>query len=145
MISIHRAQVEDIMTIKKLLYETWVDTYGSYLSPQTIEEATSVWHYPDKLLKHILQPDSFMAVAKDKGKIVGVTSARKIDEKTILMHQLYVHPGYQQKAESLKTEVEEKNKKGLSFYLKKGFREVGRKDEKVVSESLAVIELEMKI
>jgi ribosomal protein S18 acetylase RimI-like enzyme len=158
MITIYKVQQEDISEVKQVLSHTWKDTYGSFLSDKTIEKVTTVWHDPEALKAQAMNPEIYFAVAKEEGKIVGLITARKIDDVTIFMNRLYIHPDYQRQgigsklfdssleafpnAKVVRLEVEEENKKGLSFYLKQGFKEVERKTDEIEGEILKSIVME---
>ena len=53
MITIHRAKVEEVLEVKKLLFETWTSVYSEYYSPEAIEIVTTEWHSPELLTKQI--------------------------------------------------------------------------------------------
>lgn len=162
MITIHKVKLEEISEVKELLSHTWKDTYGSFLSSETIDKIISSWHDPKLLANQAQNPDIFFGVAKnEKGEIVGLVTVRKIDNETLMMYRLYVHRDYQRQGigkklmneainifpqtKKLRLEVEEQNNKGLSFYLKQGFKEVERKDNKVENETMKVIVMEKEI
>ena len=162
MIRIEPAKAGEVQEIKQVLSDTWIDTYGSFLSEKIIQKVTSVWHDPNLLASQIQNPGFFFAVAKDeRATILGLVTARKLDNDTVVINRLYVHPQYQRKGigemllntsisafpetKRVRLEVEEQNQKGLSFYLKQGFKEIGRKEENVEGETLEVIEMEKRI
>jgi diamine N-acetyltransferase len=161
MITIHKVTQEDISEVKQVLSLTWKDTYGSFLSDKTIEKVTTVWHDPEALKSQAMDPEIYFAVAKEGDKIVGLITVRKIDDGIIFMNRLYIHPNYQRQgigsklfdsslqafpnAKFVRLEVEEKNKKGLSFYLKQGFKEVERKTDEIEGEELKSIVMEKRI
>ena len=162
MIRIEPAKVGEVQEIKQVLSDTWIDTYDSFLSEKTIQKVTSFWHDPNLLASQIQNPDFFFAVAKDeRATILGLVTARKLDNDTVVISRLYVHPQYQRKGigkmllntslsaipetKRVRLEVEEQNQKGLSFYLKQGFKDIGRKEENVEGETLKVIEMEKRI
>jgi ribosomal protein S18 acetylase RimI-like enzyme len=159
MITIHKVQIEEIPTVKELLSYTWIDTYGHLLSHQAIAKVTAVWHSPENLKAQALDPETYFAVAKDDlGNIVGLVTARKIDPETNYLSRLYVHPSCQRlgigkrlleaattafpHAKKMQLEVEEENKKGLSFYLKHGFKRLETKSEVVEGVSLHSVVME---
>ena len=158
MITIERVKVEDVPEVKQLLSETWIDTYGSFLSLETIQKVTSTWHDPKLLAEQAQNPDIFFALAKNEGRKVGLITISKIDKDTLMMNRLYVHTNFQRQgigsklveqalkvfpnAKKMRLEVEEENRKGLAFYLKQGFKEVERKQEKVEGETMNVIVME---
>ena len=162
MVKIERARVEEAQEIKQVLSETWVDTYGPFLSQETIRKVTSAWHDPKLLASQIKDPGIFFGVAKDENdRILGLVTARKRDTDTVVIFRLYVHPQHQRKgigsrlleeaalafsgARRIQLEIEEQNHKGLAFYLKQGFTEIGRKEERVEDEVLKVIEMEKRL
>jgi GNAT superfamily N-acetyltransferase len=145
-----------------VLSDTWVDTYGSFLSEKIIQKVTSVWHDPNLLASQIRNPEFFFAVAKDeRAAILGLATARKLGDDTVLINRLYVHPQFQRRGigemllntsisafpdtKRVRLEVEEQNQKGLAFYLKQGFKEIGRNEENVEGETLKVVEMEKRI
>ena len=136
-----------------MLSYTWVDTYKNFYSKTTIKKVTNVWHSIKNLSQQTKNPKFYFAVAKiDKGKIIGLITVRKVNDNTIFMQRLYVHPKYQRQgvgkklmdksvkyfsAKKIKLEVEERNVKGISFYMKNGFKKIGKKKEKVEGEEAA--------
>jgi ribosomal protein S18 acetylase RimI-like enzyme len=161
-VTIQRAKVKEIQEIKQVLSETWIDTYGSFLSQYTIQRVTTIWHNPKLLAAQVQNPDVFFGVAKDeRNTILGLVTARKQGDDTLVIDRLYVSPQYQRKGigskmleESINAfpgvrrlllEVEVQNKKGLLFYRKQGFKEKSRKEQKVEDEILMVIEMEKQL
>ena len=156
MVSIERANVEDVPEIKRVLSETWKATYSSLLSQATINTVTSVWHSPNQLAVEIQHPHIFFGVAKiDDGTIVGLTTVGQRTDDTIILSRLYVHPQYQRDgigskllhagsaafptARIILLEVEEHNQQAYAFYLRQGFRDMERKEERVHSDVIKVI------
>src|SRR5690348_14012152 len=96
MITIDRVKIEEIPEVKQLLRLTWEDTYGGFLSPQIIEQYTSVSHDPKLLIQQAEDKNTFFGVAKSEtGKIVGLATVQRIDDELVMMHRLYIHPGFQ--------------------------------------------------
>ena len=162
MITIEKVTAEDIPEVKQLLSYTWKDTYGSFLSEKTIEKVTVVWHNPELLKSQAENAAIYFAVAKDENrKIVGLITVRRIDENSVHMGRLYVHPEAQRQGigsqlfttalkefpntKVVRLEVEEENKKGVSFYCKQGFREVERIIDEIEGEQLKSIVMEKKL
>ena len=46
MITGQPAEVDEVQEIKKVLSETWIDTYGPFLPAEVIEKVTTLWHRP---------------------------------------------------------------------------------------------------
>jgi ribosomal protein S18 acetylase RimI-like enzyme len=158
-ITVQKVALEEIPQVKKLLSDTWSDTYGSVLSKSTIAKVTAVWHHPDNLKAQAQDPAIYFATAKDEtGRIVGLVTVRKISADTLFMDRLYVHPRQQRQGigiqlletaitafpagSKLQLEVEEKNTKGVGFYQKHGFRELHRKEAHIEGEILHSIVME---
>ncbi len=158
-ITVQKVALDEIPQVKKLLSDTWSDTYGSFLSQSTIEKVTAVWHHPEHLKAESQNPDSYFATAKDEtGTIVGLVTVRKISADTLFMQRLYVHPRQQRQGigthlletaitafptvRKLQLEVEAENQKGVGFYQKQGFKELHRKEEHIEGEILHSIVME---
>ena len=92
--------------------------------------------------------------------MVGMVSAGRTDENTIKVYQLYVMPTYQRRgigsklmnaaieyfgAEKVVLEVEEGNKKGVSFYSKFGFTYPGKTVVKVGDEEIPCLSGELQL
>lgn len=152
-----RAKKEDVYDIKKLLSETWVNTYGGIYSKDTIQNITSQWHKPELLVLQIQDPVVYFGIAKEQNQIVGLITLRRVDKNILIMNRLYVHSHFQRKGigtklmeealkmfqgyQELRIEVEEQNIKGISFYKKQGFKEIRRKIEKVGKDEILTIEM----
>ena len=162
MVSIERANVEDVPEIKQVLSETWQATYSSFLSQATIETITSVWHSPDRLAAEIQHPHIFFGVAKTvDGAIVGLTTVGQIGDDTVVLSRLYIHPQYQRQGigsqllkagitafpatRTIRLEVEENNHSAYRFYHNHGFRETESKEERVEGDAIKVIVMEKLI
>lgn len=158
---IQRAKIEEVHEIKKLLSETWLHTYGDIYSADTIKNITTEWHNPELLVKQILDPDIYFSIAREQNQIIGLITIRQMDKNILNMYRLYIHPDYQRKGigskliiealkvfkehKKLRIGVEEENKRAISFYLSKGFKDIGRKIEKVGTDSISIIEMEKLI
>lgn len=156
MITIHRANKEEVKEIKELLSHTWKDTYGKYLSPEAIEKITSVWHDPQRLKEQMDNPNVYFVVAKDEdGLIVGLITVDVKDNSSLFMSRLYIHPNHQRKgigslllealrseypnAKTLELEVEEVNDKGINFYKKHEFEQLESKTLMEMGEEMKVV------
>lgn len=96
MAEIERAAVQDVLTIKELLRETWHDTYGSLLPKTALETITSQWHVPELLTQQLQDPEIYFAIARGGGVVAGVITARRQDD-VIVVNRLYVRPQYQRR------------------------------------------------
>jgi ribosomal protein S18 acetylase RimI-like enzyme len=159
MITIEKVTAKDIPEVKQLLSYTWKDTYGSFLSAKIIEKVTTVWHNPEALRSQAENTAIYFAVAKDENrKIVGLITVGRFDKESLHLGRLYVHPEAQRQGigsqlltaalkafpntKVMRLEVEEENKKGVSFYHKQGFIEIERKLDEVEGEKMISIVME---
>ena len=162
MISIERANAEDVPEIKQVLSETWRATYSSFLSQATINMVTSVWHSPEQLAAEIQNPRIFFSVARtNDGAIIGLTTVRQITDDTVVLSRLYILPPYQRQgigsqllqagiaafptARTIRLEVEENNHSAYTFYHNHGFRETESKEERVEGDVIKVVVMEKRI
>jgi len=161
MITLHRAKIEEVAEIKKLLHETWMATYSEIYSSEAIERITSEWHSIERLTKSIQDSLSFFGVAKDGNKIVGMCNTTKYKGGVVNIVRLHVSPHYQRqgigsqlineaiktfpKASKIDLEVEKQNYRALAFYKKHGFKKVGKKVFKVANVRLPCIVMEKTI
>ena len=161
MITIHRAQIEDIPRIKAVLAVTWRDTYSSFVSESSIAEVTAEWHSPKVLEAEIRDSSSFFGIAKSSSnEIVGMITAHLHDE-LLSIARLYVLPEFQRQGigerlmkesyrafpgiKRVQLDVEEQNAKGRTFYRKLGFKEVGVRIDDIAGTKLNSIMLEKDI
>lgn len=132
---------KDLPRVREILVDTWHATYDDIYGVEKVTEITNSWHSMDALERRRHVPNSEFLVA-DNGEVVGGMAFATQEEKTIHLHQLYVHPDYHGgktglhlmieiensflDAETMSLEVEEKNEKAVSFYKKYGFSVVGK-------------------
>ncbi|MBI4225778.1 GNAT family N-acetyltransferase [Candidatus Roizmanbacteria bacterium] len=162
MFTISKIDLDEIKAAKDVLSLTWKNTYGKYFSAKAIKKITSRWHAEKLLLKQAKDSDVYFAAAKDKKDvIVGIITVRKVDADTLFMHRIYVNPKFQgmgvgsqlldsslkyfSEARKLKLECEKKNNKACAFYLKKGFKIIGEKDDEVEGVRLKTVVFEKEL
>lgn len=160
MLQVVRATLNDAPAIQKLLRETWQDTYGDYLSPETLDEVYRNWQSIDFLSQQIENPGFYFPLAKANDELAGLATTY-MPEDTIMMFRLYVSPRHQrqgigelllnrviehfQGAKKIQLHVEVMNPKGRSFYVKHDFREIKRVEEKIGNEVLDLILMEKQL
>lgn len=141
MFFVRTASDRDIPFVRDILIETWHSTYDEIYGVEKVNEITSRWHTLERLEAMRHQPNSEFLVA-DNGEVVGGMAFASQTEKTISLHQLYVHPDYHGgktglhllievensflDVETISLEVEDKNEKAIGFYKKYGFAIVGK-------------------
>jgi ribosomal protein S18 acetylase RimI-like enzyme len=162
MIIIDELRVNEIAETQELLKFTWVDTYSSFLSKETVQKMTEFLLNPELLRKEAIDLSILFLVAKDENKkIVGLVTVVKLDDEVAQIGRLFVHPDWQRRGIGLRllnesidrlrrykvirVEIEEKNKKGINFYLKQGFKEVGTKRELIESAVLNISIMERRL
>jgi len=145
----------DVDQVRRFLRLCWLDTYKGILPDSTINKVLNTWQSPGSILAAIRRASLFFAGYFEDGEIVGLVNAGKRDESTLVIFQIYVHPSHQRKGigskllqqaldrfpEVLKVvlDVEVGNKKGISFYEKHGFKQVGREAIDVEGERIPCI------
>jgi len=157
---IRLATREDVNDIQDLLHETWKDTYGDYVSQKTLDEVYKNWQSIEFLTKQIQNPNVYFPVLVEHDQIVGLATARTI-ENVVILFRLYVSPIHQRKgigkplldsveqhfsgAKKIQLHVEIFNQKGQAFYKKSGFKEMKREQEKVGDETINQILMEREM
>ena len=162
MITVKRAVVEEVQEIRRLLSETWIDTYSSFLPQDVIQRTTALWHNPQTLASEIQDERIFFGVARDEhNRILALVTAGKRTDGVVVIARLYVKPGNQRRGigsklleesinafrgvKKLRLEVEAQNEKGLSFYRRQGFMEISRKEAKIEDVRHVVVEMEKQL
>ncbi|MCC0030785.1 MAG: GNAT family N-acetyltransferase [Brucellaceae bacterium] len=139
---IRSADHDDLEDIRELLERTWHATYDAVYGADRVKSINDSWHSLDALRKRLNKPYSEFVIADDGEDILGMAYASLTDERTAMLHQLYINPEVQGRgagtalliemesafpsASKIRLEVEEANDKAIAFYKKHGYREVGR-------------------
>ena len=142
-IEIRMTRHEDVADLRRLIVNTWHDTYDDTIGPERVSEITDAWHAADRLGEEILNPDCTSLVAEHSGSIVGHGLLKRGDKGGVWLSRLYVLPPHQGAGiglqlltelechladkEELCLEVEESNDKARRFYQKHGFTLLHRK------------------
>ena len=140
MFFVRTASNQDLERVQQILRETWHATYDDIYGKAKVEEITDHWHSMNRLQEMRHAPQSEFLVA-DNGTVVGGMAYATQKDKTINLHQLYVHPDFHGgktglhllieiensfiDAEYIQLEVEEQNIKAIDFYEKFGFKKTG--------------------
>ena len=140
MFFVRTASNQDLERVQQILRETWHATYDDIYGKAKVEEITDHWHSMNRLQEMRHAPQSEFLVA-DNGIVVGGMAYATQKDKTINLHQLYVHPDFHGgktglhllieiensfiDAEYIQLEVEEQNIKAIDFYEKFGFKKTG--------------------
>lgn len=91
MMKIRSATPSDAPAIQQVLRTTWQDTYGSYLSPETLDEVYKNWQSIEFLTMQIENPDVYFPLAEVDDHVVGLATAL-LDRQTIMLFRIYVLP-----------------------------------------------------
>ena len=161
MFSIARATAHDVDAIKRVLSDTWVDTYASYLSPSTIEHVTTEWHARELLRSQIERDTGYFAVAWLDGEIVGLVTVVERSPLDLHLLRLYVLPQHQEQgigtalldaaltrypaARTVRLEVERQNEKGISYWQRRHFVAVGSSAQRVGADALTTVTMERRL
>ena len=128
---------DDIGAIRRLLVETWHDTYDPLLGREKVTEITDRWHAEDVLVRRLETPDSSCLLAELGREAVGHALAHARQAAILVLARLYVRPAYQRQgiggrllaalierhpeASRIRLTVEADNAKGVAFYQRNGF------------------------
>jgi len=141
MFFVRTASQKDLPRVQEILRETWHATYDDIYGVEIVNEITENWHAMEQLEDMLHQDHSEFLVA-DNGEVIGGMAFASQKDKTIHLHQLYVHPDFHGgktglhlmieiensfiDAERISLEVEEKNTRAIKFYEGFGFRTMGK-------------------
>lgn len=161
MIQITQVKPDEMSKVKELLSFTWKTTYGKFYRPEAIEKITTSLHDPKQLLQQANDKNTYFAVAKEGGKIIGLITVRKIDGEVAALGRIYVHPDQQGKGvgsqlmdaafkyfpniKRVKANCEKQNTDSCRFYQKKGFKKMSEKDEVVEGTKMTTVEFEKEL
>jgi ribosomal protein S18 acetylase RimI-like enzyme len=136
---------EDAGGTRRVLVETWQDTYDSLLGPERVREITGRWHAVEALTEQIGSPDASFLAAEHSGRLIGHAFAREPQPGVLFLSRLYVLPAWQRRgvgtrllravverhpgAARMRLNVEVENGKGVAFYRRHEFKVVGEQAE----------------
>jgi len=138
MTEIRKAKPQDAEEIHEIALKSWKDAYEDILPEEVIEEVIDEWYDTEDLKDQV--DKGFFYITEKESKLAGFVHAT-VDGGDAALHRLYVDPDHQREgigselygrveedlkenAESVELEVFAKNHKGVSFYEKKGFKEI---------------------
>lgn len=140
-ILIRPAAREDAEGTRRILAETWHDTYDFLIGSEKAAEITGRWHAIEVLREQIGSPAASFLVAERLGRLVGHAFARESQPGVLSLSRLYVLPPCQRRgvgarllravserhprATRMHLDVEAENGKGVAFYRRHGFAVVG--------------------
>ncbi|MFB6191396.1 MAG: N-acetyltransferase family protein [Candidatus Nanohaloarchaea archaeon] len=133
---LRHADRKDAEQIREVAVKSWHDAYSHLLPDDTIDDIVDRWYSVEQLKDEIQDPVFYVAVSGDR--VIGFVHAT-VKGDIAELHRIYLDPEYQRKgfgsallgkaeeelrprAEKMELEVLKENKKGISFYRKKGFR-----------------------
>ena len=140
---IRPATLEDVGAVRRLLVETWHDTFDDLLGPEQVREITERWHAEEVLARQLDRQDGSFLVAELAGEVVGhaLGHAPKPPPPLLMVNRLYVRPAFQRRGiggallaallrrhpetDRIRLLVEADNAKGRSFYERSGFVATG--------------------
>ena len=142
---IRRAVPRDAEETRRVLVETWHDTYDPLLGSEKVAEITGRWHAVEVLTQQIGLPNALFLVSGHPGRLTGHAFARMPQPGVLFLSRLYVLPVWQRQglgtrmleavveqhpgAAWMRLNVEAENKKGVAFYRRHGFTVAGERTE----------------
>lgn len=160
MIEYKAAAPGDVHRIREFLEKVWYATYSGMMPEEVIRKAVDKWFDIHFLAQQSSDPEVFFLLAMEAGEIVGLTTARMLDnENTLNLGRLYVHPQYQGKGlgsilltkalnsfsnyHKIRLGVIQGNHHAISFYQRKGFIQTGRETEDIDGYPIVVLIMEI--
>lgn len=135
----------DAKATRRVLVETWHNTYDPLLGPARVAEITGQWHAVEVLAGQIGALDALFLVAEHGSQLIGHAFAREPQPGMLFLSRLYVLPAWQRQgvgarlletvverypeAAVIRLNVEAENGKGVAFYRRHGFMTVGEREE----------------
>jgi len=158
-ITIQKARLSDLTGIRRLLIYTWIQTYRGVFSAKITAKAIPVWYGRKLLSSQLRDPSILFNIARnEKEKIVGIVAASRVNQRTLLIRRLYVHPAYQRRhigkklmdiairsfygVKRVRLEVVRENRKARYFYLRHGFKFIKTNKVSLNGMSLLLIVME---
>lgn len=127
----------DLPAVSRLMRETWLEAYASFIPYATIERLTSEWHNVEVLTRQLAKPGLVFLVAADATGIAGHAAAAIEDGDEVFLRRLYVHPRSQGQGlgrrlfatieaafpsgSPMRLEAFAKNERAIAFYRRLGF------------------------
>lgn len=151
---IRPATAVDLEEVRRVLVETWHDTYDGLMGREKVVEITDKWHAVDALARQLALADTSFLLAETEQRIVGHAMAHAQRGSTLLLARLYVLPTHQRRgigarllaaairrhpqSTTVEVDVEMGNVKGVSFYRRQGFAVAGE----VTEDGVALLRME---
>jgi len=140
MITLRKATIHDLDTIRNIAEGTWFITYSEILSPEQADYMFEKMYSTEAILQQISEQNHVFFIAYQKHKPLGYVSIEQQQENIFHLHKLYILPEGQNKglgkilinkafdfaketSQGQKCAMElnvNRNNKALSFYKKMG-------------------------
>jgi len=143
---IRETSMDDVITVRKMQAQSWLDTYpdaGSGVSREWVKEVTDRWLTPEGLDNSLTfmggiigNPNNFHCVAVDGNEVIGCSHVSNVDGQQVLQ-ALYVDKnqhgkgvaqklmdqsmGWLDTKKPIQLEVADYNDRAIAFYRKYGF------------------------
>lgn len=139
---VRRTQQEDTEAIGPLMRSVWLQTYKHILTEDELLNQSYKVHQPELIAAELGNIDIYSFVAEVNGVVVGHARGDRRQGNVVYVARLYLEPRYHghgigarllQSVEEafadvseVRLDVYEDNKKGLNFYLSRGYEIVER-------------------
>lgn len=159
-VTIRSAKPGDIHAILRIAERGWNETYGDFLSQETIESAMTEWYDPDTTRAEIEHRAGVYFVAEQNGAIRGYVSGGPSGEvSSVTLSAIYVDPDYwgdgigtalldefeefwrQRGYDTITLQVLARNEIGLAFYQKRGYDVIDGRETDLFGETVREYEL----
>jgi len=103
MVIVRKMKIEDVEASVKVMVETMEDTWNSYerdYYPRKALEFDKSLQTPENYTKEIQEPNNFLFVAEENGKIIGIAKGTILRDHEKVgglarLGSIFVHPSYQ--------------------------------------------------
>ena len=97
MLEFKKAEIDDLLKIQKIAYETWPNTFGQVITKGQIDYMLELIYNEKSLKKQVIEKGHNFILAEKDNQSLGFTSY-EIDynsESLLMIHKLYVLPASQ--------------------------------------------------
>ena len=145
MLEFKKAEIDDLLKIQKIAYETWPGTFGQVMTTEQINYMLDLIYNEESLKKQIIEKGhNFILAERDHHSLGFISYEIKYNSQPQLMiHKIYILPASQglgigtkflnllsgvalrNNNKRLRLKVYSENSKAIGFYEKYGFKNIG--------------------
>jgi GNAT superfamily N-acetyltransferase len=134
------ATADDLQAIQALMVQTWHHLYERLARESRL---STRYHTPPTLREELEDPDQELIVAEIDGELVATATGRNTADGAYEIERVYVRPDMQGRGlgvqlferlvrdagdRPVRVEIDARNRRGIEFYVERGFVEVGERE-----------------